>query len=324
MRYTLLGRTGLEVSRIAFGTGQFGTDRGVFDERDAVRAVHRARELGVNLFDTAQVYGAGYAERVLGAALRDELRRDRDGLVIAAKGGLTANPGRPRDSRPTRLRQDAEGALRALGVDHLDLYQVHWPDPATPAEAVAEVLQELVDEGKVRYVGVADYGAEELAALDAVRPVDTAQSPYHLFRRGIEEELLPYAREHGIGTLVHSPLAGGLLTGRLTADTVFAPGDWRAHSPAFHGEALRRNLALVDRLADLAGAGGLTVGQLAIAWVLAQPGVHAAVVGVHSLHTIDRCLAAAEARLSAEDLAAVDRIAADAVPVGGATPETVA
>ncbi len=324
MRYTLLGGTGLNVSRIAFGTGQFSTDRGVFDERDAVRAVHRARELGVNFFDTAQVYGAGYAERVLGAALRDELRRDRDSLVIAAKGGLTAGPGRLRDSRRAWLRQDAESALRALGVDHLDIYQVHWPDPAAPAEDTAEVLQELVDEGKVRYVGVSDHGAEELAALDTLRPLDTVQSPYHLFRRGIEEALLPYARARGIGVLVHSPLASGLFTGRITADTVFAPGDWRAHSPAFHGEALRRNLALVGRLAELAGAGGLTVGQLAIAWVLAQPGVHAAVVGAHHLHNVDSCLAAAEAHLTAEDLAAVERIAADAVPVGGAAPETVA
>ncbi|MEY9211801.1 aldo/keto reductase [Thermobifida halotolerans] len=323
MRYTLLGRTGLDVSRIAFGTWQFGGDWGFFDERDAVRAVRRARELGVNLFDTAQAYGFGQAERVLGAALRDELRRDRDSLVIATKGGLTTNPDRPRDARRAWLRQGAESSLRALGVDHIDLYQVHWPDPATPAEETAAALQELVDEGKVRHVGVSNHDAAQLAALDSLRPVETLQPPYHLFRRGVEDEILPYARKHDIGVLAYSPLASGLLTGRMTADTAFGPGDWRAHSSAFRGETLRHNLAVVDRLAELAGAGGLTVSQLAIAWVLAQPGVHVAIVGARNLHNIDNSLAAAETTLTAEDLAAIDRLTADAVPIEGATPEGV-
>ena len=171
-----------------------------------------------------------------------------------------------------------------------------------------ETLQELVDEGKIRHAGVSNYDAAQLAAFDRTRPVETLQPPYHLFRRGIEQEVLPYTREHNIGVLAYSPLASGLLTGTLTQDATFEDSDWRANSSAFRGEMLRQNLAVVDRLKEFAEQRGITVSQLAIAWVLAQEGVHVAIVGARSARNIENSLAAAEVDLSAEDLAEIERI----------------
>jgi aryl-alcohol dehydrogenase-like predicted oxidoreductase len=324
MRYTDLGKTGLNVSRIAFGTWQLGGDWGSFDESAAVEAIRHARELGVNFFDTAQAYGFGRSEEVLGAALRDELTRHREDLVIATKGGINPGGERPRDARRPWLRQGVEESLRALKLDYIDLYQVHWPDADTPAEETAGALQELVDEGKIRHVGVSNYNAAEMAAFDRVRPVETLQPPYHLFRRGIEREILPYTREHNIGVLAYSPLASGLLTGRLTPETPFAEGDWRAKASAFQGDALQRNLAVVERLGELGERHGITVSQLAIAWVLAQPGVHVAIVGARSARNIENSLAAADVSLGADDLAEIERITADGVSIEGASPEGVA
>lgn len=314
----------MEVSRVAFGTWQLSGEWGSFDERTAVQAIRHARERGVNFFDTAQAYGFGRSEEVLGEALREELNRDRDSLVIATKGGIDPGGERPRDAGRAWLRQGVEESLRALKLDHIDLYQVHWPDPATPAEETAAALQELVDEGKIGHAGVSNYDAAQLAAFDRTRPVETLQPPYHLFRRGIEQDVLPYAREHDIGVLVYSPLGSGLLTGRLTPESTFESDDWRSQSSAFQGEVLRRNLAVVDRLSDFAAERGISVSQLAIAWVLAQRGVHVAIVGARSARNIEDSLAAAEIELSDEDLDAIERITADGVSVEGASPEGVA
>lgn len=324
MHYTVLGRTGLEVSRIAFGTWQLGGDWGAFDERAAIDAIGHARKLGVNFFDTAHGYGSGQAEEVLGTALRDELDRDREDLVIATKGGVDPGGQRPRDASRDSLRRGVEDSLRALQLDYIDLYQVHWPDEQTPAEDTAAALQELADEGKIRHAGVSNYDAAQLAAFDRTRPVETLQPPYHLFRRGIERDALPYAREHDIGVLAYSPLASGLLTGTMTPETTFPEGDWRGQASAFHGETLRRNLAVVDHLSELAAARGLSVSQLAIAWVLAQPGLHVAIVGARSAANIENSLAAADATLGVDDLADIERITAEGVSIEGASPEGVA
>lgn len=320
MRTIALGRTGLEVSRIAFGTWQLGGEWGAFDEREAIAAIRRARELGVTLFDTAQAYGFGASERLLGEALRPELTRDRDSVVIATKGGIRP-PGR--DASAAFLRRGVEESLRHLGVETIDVYQVHWPDPDVPAEETAEALQAMVDEGKIRFVGVSNYDARQMEAFEAVRPVDVLQPPYHLFRRGIEDETLPWARAHDVGVLAYSPLASGLLTGRVDERTRFDEGDWRAQASALTGEGLRRNLGVVRRLEALAGDLGITLPQLAIAWVLAQPGVHVAIVGARSAANIEASAAAADVVLGGEALARIEEIAADAVHVEGATPEGV-
>lgn len=324
MQYTTLGKTGLNVSRIAFGTWQLGGEWGSFDEKAAGEAIRHARELGVNFFDTAQAYGFGKSEAVLGRALSDELKRDRDNLVIATKGGIDPGGDRPRKATRDYLRQGVEESLRALNLDHIDLYQVHWPDEDTPAEETAGALQELVDEGKIRHAGVSNYSAEQMAAFDRTRPVETLQPPYHLFRRGIEHEVLPYAHQHDVGVLVYSPLASGLLTGSMTPDATFEQSDWRGQATAFQGETLRRNLEVVDRLADFATGRGVTVSQLAIAWTLAQQGVHVAIVGARSARNIENSLAAADIELNRDDLAEIERITADGISIEGAAPEGVA
>ncbi|MCW2871234.1 aldo/keto reductase [Actinacidiphila oryziradicis] len=324
MRTTTLGMTGLRVSRIAFGTWQLGGDWGTFDEQQAVAAIRRAREREVNLFDTAQAYGFGKAERLLGQALREELDRHREALVIATKGGLRkTDSGVARDASPEWLRSGVDSSLRALGVDYIDLYQVHWPDPKVPMAETAGALRELVEAGKIRHVGVSNFDVEQMEEFSKTLPVETLQPPYHLFRREIEEDILPYTRRHNIGVLVYGPLAHGLLTGALTEDTTFPPGDWRSKSPLFRGETFRRNLGVVRELEEFAEGRGITVSQLAIAWTLANPAVHAAIVGARQTRHVDESLAAADISLSETDLAEIDKIMAAATPVTGPSPETV-
>jgi len=322
MKTTRLGATGLEVSRIAYGTWQLGGEWGSFDEDAAIAAIRRARELGINFFDTAQAYGFGKSEQILGKALQQELARDRESLVIATKGGIRPDGG-GRDASASFLREGVEQSLRALGVDTIDLYQVHWPDEKVPATETAGALQAMVDEGKVRYVGVSNYDAEQMAEFAAVRPVDTLQPPYHLFRRGIEDEVLPYTIAHNIGVLAYSPLASGLLTGAFDESTTFADDDWRSQSTAFTGDAFRRNLEIVRSLDAFARDRGMTVSQLAIAWVLAQPGVHVAIVGARSSSNIEASAAAADVLLTDDDLTQIESITDGAVQIEGATPEGV-
>ncbi|QPP05073.1 aldo/keto reductase [Streptomyces bathyalis] len=321
MRTTTLGSTGLEVSRVAYGTWQLGGDWGPFDEDAATAAIRRARDLGINFFDTAQAYGFGASERLLGKALRGDLARDRDSIVIATKGGVRPDGG-GRDASAAFLREGVEQSLRALDVETIDLYQVHWPDPETPAAETAGALQEMADEGKLRHVGVSNYDAAQMAEFAAVRPVETLQPPYHLFRRGIEAEILPYTRKHGIGALAYSPLASGLLTGRFDENTRFDENDWRSKATAFTGDALRQNLAVVRRLSDFAEARGHSVSEIAIAWVLAR--VDVALVGARSSSSIESSAAAAHITLSDDELAEIEDIAADGVQIEGASPEGVA
>ncbi len=322
MDTTKLGMTGLRVSRIAFGTWQLGGQWGPFDVDVAAAAIRRARDQGVTLFDTAHAYGFGAAEQLLGKALRDDLAHRRDEVVIATKGGIRpADSGVERDSSPAWLRQGVDDSLRALGVDHIDLYQVHWPDPKVPLAEPAGALQELVDAGKIRHVGVSNFAAAQVSEFARVRPVETVQSPYHMFHRDIAAELLPYAQNHDIGVLAYGPLAHGLLAGALTATTTFPRGDWRAGSPAFQGEPYRRNLAVVDALSRLARERGLTVGQLAVAWVLAHPAVDVAIVGARTPEHVAEILAAGEIHLTKDDLATIDTVLTPAAHVSEPTPE---
>lgn len=318
-----LGMTDLDVSPIAFGTWQLGGEWGQFDEDEGIAAIRQARELGVNFFDTAQGYGFGASERVLGKALRDDLDARRDEVVIATKGGLRmTDDGLVRDSSPEWLRSGVNSSLQALGVDHIDVYQVHWPDSQVPFAETAGALQELVDEGKIRHVGVSNFDAAQMAEFVRTRPVETLQPPYDLFRRGIEEEILPYCRKHDIGVLVYGPLAHGLLTGALDENTKFAPDDWRSGAPFFKGEILRRNVGVVRELERFASEElGVSVSRLAIAWTLANPAVHVAIVGARHPGHIEDSVAAADLALSEVDLERIDRIMADSVSMTGPHPE---
>jgi aryl-alcohol dehydrogenase-like predicted oxidoreductase len=320
-----LGKTDLEVSPIAFGTWQLGGDWGDFDEGEAIAAIRKARDLGVNLFDTAQAYGFGVSERLLGRALRDDLDHRRDEVLIATKGGQRkTDDGIVLDSSPEFLRSGVEASLKALGVDHIDLYQVHWPDPMVPFAETAGALQRLVEEGKIRHVGVSNYDASQMAEFSETRPVETLQPPYDLFRRDIEAEILPYCLENDIGVLVYGALSHGLLTGTMDENTTFAPHDWRSGAPFFKGEDFHRNLEIVRKLERFATDQlGVSVSRLAIAWTLANPAVQVAIVGTRSPSHIEDSVAAAELSLSEADLEQIDRITAGFVAIPGPPPAMV-
>jgi aryl-alcohol dehydrogenase-like predicted oxidoreductase len=324
MQIVPLGNTDLKVSPIAFGTWELGGEWGSVQIDEAVAAIRRARNLGVNLFDTAQGYGFGASEQLLAAALRDDLDHSRADVVIATKGGLRNTAyGLVRDSSPAWLRRGVDESLDALGVDYLDIYQIHWPDPAVPFAETAGALDELVREGKIRHVGVSNFDVPEITEFGRARPVETLQPPYHLFRQDAARGLLPFCRQQGIGVLAYGPLAHGLLSGRLRADATFAPGDWRSVSPLFHGGPFRRNLEAVRALQWIAADLGATVSQLAVAWVLDNPAVDVAIVGTRNAEHVAEAVAAADLALSAEDRSHIDAVIAHAVSVGGPSPEAM-
>ena len=221
------------------------------------------------------------------------------------------------------LRHDLEASLQALGTDYVDIYQVHWPDPATPIATTAKTLDAFVREGLVRLVGVSNYDTQEMAAFESVRPIDTLQPPYHLFRREIEGAILPFAREHGIGVLIYGPLAHGLLGGRMTETTTFAPDDWRSTSDLFSGESFRQNLAIVRDLTEFAARRNATIAQLAIAWTLANPAVDVAIVGARSPEQIRQTAPGADLQLSREEVAQIELLLTGEVAVGGPAPEAM-
>jgi aryl-alcohol dehydrogenase-like predicted oxidoreductase len=322
MEYVRLGRTGLEVSRICFGTWQFGGDWGRTEVEESKCAMRRAIELGINFFDTAQAYGFGEAERVLGDALKPEIQARREEVVLATKGGLRpSGDGIVRDSRPETLRAGVEDSLRYLDTDYIDLYQVHWPDADTPFAETAGALEELVREGKLRHVGVSNFSVPEMTDFARTLPVETLQPPYHLFRRDIEQDVLPWCREHAVGVLVYGPMAHGLLTGKFDRDTRLAEDDWRASSDLFRGEAFERNLEAIEALGRLASERGLSVAQLAVAWTLAHPAVHVAIVGARDEGQIEGTAPAGDVHLSHGDLREIEEIMSSAAAVGGPAPE---
>jgi aryl-alcohol dehydrogenase-like predicted oxidoreductase len=228
-----------------------------------------------------------------------------------------------RDAGRDWLRQGLEASLKHLGTDYIDVYQVHWPDPGTPVEKTAGILQAFVDEGKVRYVGVSNYNARQMHELERHLKIDTLQPPYHIFRRDIEKHVLPYCEAHGIGTLVYGPLAHGLLGGKYDEDTTFDSDDWRSESSAFTGEVFAHNLEVVERLKKFAFDRDLTVAQVAIGWVLAHPGVDVALVGARRAEQVDGTAEAGDLFLDPEELEEIAEVIDDAIEIGGATPEGI-
>ncbi|MGD0439018.1 MAG: aldo/keto reductase [Acidimicrobiales bacterium] len=320
MQYTMLGCTDLRVSRVAFGTWELGGAWGTTDEVEAVAAIRRALDQGVTLFDTAQAYGFGDSERLLARALRGH---SRESLVIATKGGVRpVEGGVTRDSSPEWIRQGVEASLRALGAECIDLYQVHWPDPRCSFEETAATLAALVAEGKIRHVGVSNFDIGQMNRFSSVLPVESLQSPYSLFQREIENEILPYTEVNGIGVLVYGPLAHGLLTSNLSHSTTFAADDWRHASPSFRGATFRRNLEVVAKLETFAQQEfGTSVSRLAVAWTLARPGIDVAIVGTRDPAHVDDAVRAVDLQLDEEALANIDNVTSSAVTVTSPSPE---
>lgn len=281
MQYRKLGGTGWDVSVVGFGTWPLGgRDYGRLDDTDGIKAVRRAVDLGVNLFDTAPIYGGGHAEDVLGRAL-EPVRHE---VLIATKcGPIEVRPGLVRlDLTPRGIEAQCEASLRRLRTDYVDLLQVHWNDPAWPVERTMEALMRLVAAGKVRAVGVSNFSPADLRAAREAAPVASLQSRYSLLHREVEATLLPFCREAGLGFLAYEPLARGVLAGRMVLGRRFDPGDVRARDPEYQGERFARRLEAVARLADVARGQGLTPAQAAIAWVATRAGVTSVLVGAKS------------------------------------------
>lgn len=322
MKYVTLGRTGRQVSRIALGTWQLSGSWGQVERADGIATVRTAVENGVNFFDTAHAYGFGAAEEMLGDALRSDLRDRRDEVVLVTKGGVRRTPSGPvRDSSPEFLREGLEASLRALGVDHVDVFLLHWPDEATPMEEIAAAVDGFIEDGKVRHLGASNFDREQLERISAMTEISVLQPAYSLLRRGIESSVLPYCQEHDLGVFVYGTLAHGLLAGRFTAESSFADGDWRAKSPVFQGESFQRNVAMVERLRAYATERGVSLAELATAWSLAKPGVHSAIVGSKSPEQIATAVQAGTLDLSPEQVQEIEVIVADGVPIGGPSPE---
>jgi len=300
------------------GPWRFGW--GSVDDDESVAAMRRAVELGVNWVDTAAVYGLGHSEEVVGRALAPY--RVGEEVFVFTKCGRRWE-GRPdgvieNDLRPESIRDECERSLRRLGVERIDLYQFHWPDWMSGAalEDSWGTMVELVEEGKARWIGVANFDTGQLARCEAIRHVDSVQPPLSLLARGARTTVLPWAAEHGTGAIVYSPMASGLLTGSFDGERIarLDANDWRRESPQFREPALRQNLALVERLRPIAAGLGSTLPELAVAWTLAQPGVTAAIVGARLPRHVEGWARAPDVELSPEVRAEL----AEAVTASGA------
>jgi aryl-alcohol dehydrogenase-like predicted oxidoreductase len=311
-----LGSSGPDITTVGFGAWAAGGGGWAFawgpqDDAESVAAIRHAVAKGVNWIDTAAVYGYGHSEEVVGRALADIPGSERP--LVFTKCGLRWNEADRmsspvRDSRPARMREECEASLRRLGVDVVDLYQFHWPDQTgAPVEDSWGEMLKLVDEGKVRWPGVSNYGVVLLERCEAVRHVASLQPPFSMIRRDVGGAEIPWCAAHGTGVIVYSPMQSGLLTDSFTAGRVaaFPADDWRRSSAQHQSPALERNLALRDALRPIAAKHGVSVAAVAVAWTLAWPGVTGAIVGARSPEQVDGWLAAASLRLDADDLAAI-------------------
>ncbi|TDD99094.1 aldo/keto reductase [Jiangella asiatica] len=315
----------MSITRVGFGAWAIGGGDWAFawgeqDDTESVAAIRHAVESGVNWIDTAAVYGLGHSEEVVARALKDLPAADRP--YVFTKGGLIwdeANRRRQasRIGDPASLRREVESSLRRLGVERIDLYQMHWPaEDGTPLEVYWQTFRDLVDEGKVRAVGLSNHDVKQLEAAEAIGHVDSLQPPFNLIRRCAADDVIAWSAEHETGVVVYSPMASGLLTGAFDERRAAAlsDDDWRSRSAEFTGDGLRRNLALVEELRPIAERKGVSVAALAVAWTLAVPGVTGAIVGARRPSQIDGWLPAADLELDHADL---DDIAA-ALTVSGA------
>jgi aryl-alcohol dehydrogenase-like predicted oxidoreductase len=311
-----LGKTDFTITRVglgawAIGGGEWQGGWGPQDDDDSIAAIHHAVERGVNWIDTAPAYGLGRAEEVVGEAVRR--LPDGDRPLVFTKCGLVWQPGERTVSNslaPASIRKECDDSLRRLGVDVIDLLQAHWPTwDDTPLEESWSTMAALVDEGKVRYIGLSNFTADDLRTCEAVRHVDTYQPQLNLIVRDAAAETIPWCADNGTGVIVYSPMRSGLLTGRFSAERVagLPEDDWRATADDFQPPKLQANLALVDRLQPIADRVGASLPETAVAWTLAWPGVTGAIVGARTPGQVDGWINAGEVELGQAEL---DEIAA--------------
>jgi aryl-alcohol dehydrogenase-like predicted oxidoreductase len=310
MQTKQLGNSDLRITPVGFGAWAIGGSGwqfawGAQDDNDSIAAIHRALELGVNWIDTAAVYGLGHSEEIVARAVRGWSGArpyifTKCGLRWDAKGNVQKVLARE------SIRWEVENSLRRLQVDVIDLYQIHWPpEPDSPQlEEGWSTLAELKREGKVRWMGVSNFNVKQLRRAKAIAPVTSLQPPYSLINRGIEEDILPYCLREGIGVIVYSPMASGLLTGAMTHERAakLPKDDWRSSDPEFREPRLSRNLELVERLREIAQRHGRSPGEVAIAWTLRNPAVTGAIVGARNARQANGVMRAGELRLSDKEI----------------------
>jgi aryl-alcohol dehydrogenase-like predicted oxidoreductase len=311
LKTTQLGQTGLQVTRVGFGAWAIGGGDWEFgwgpqDDEQSIAAIHHALERGINWIDTAAAYGFGRSEQIVGRALQGVAERP----LVFTKCSLLEGPGRnvihslKRDS----VLREAEASLQRLGVEAIDLYQIHWPIPVTEIEEGWAALAELSEQGLVRHIGVSNFDVEQLRRVRQIAPVETLQPQYSLIEREVEQTLLPFAEREGIGVIVYSPMGSGMLSGGMTRERVegLPEDDWRKRDVRFNEPQLSANLELVERLKAVAERHHTMPGAVAIAWTLRHPAVDAAIVGFRRPDQVDPVLPGAVLDLTAQDLAEIE------------------
>ena len=312
MQTVKFGKTGMEITPVGFGSWAIGGSGwaaawGPQDDEEAVGAIRRAVELGMNWVDTAAVYGLGHSEELVAQALKGIPEAERPYVFTKCSLVWDENGEVHNVLKKDSVKREAEDSLRRLQTDVIDLYQIHWPNPDEDIEEGWEAMAELKDEGKVRHIGVSNFDLSQMERIGEIAPVETLQPPYNMLNRGVEEEILPYCGENDIGVIVYSPMRSGLLTGKMTPERVanLPSDDWRRNAQDFQEPRLSRNLELVELLEEIGADHGLSPGEVAIAWTLRHPAVTAAIVGGRRPDQVDGIIGAAELRLSEDEL---DRI----------------
>jgi aryl-alcohol dehydrogenase-like predicted oxidoreductase len=313
LKTTKLGATGLEITTIGFGAWAIGGGGWEFgwgpqDDEQSIAAIHHGLEQGINWIDTAAAYGFGRSEQVVGRVLRDLPERDHP--HVFTKASLLEGPGRRVEHNLKRdsILSEAHASLERLGVEAIDLYQIHWPVPDEDIEEGWSAFAELKEQGLVRHIGVSNFDIEQLRRIQQIAPVETLQPQYSLIERDIEPELLPFAEREGIGVIVYSPMGSGMLTGAMSRERIeqLAEDDWRKHDERFVEPQLSRNLELVQRLTRVAERYDTTPGAVAVAWTLRHPAVSGAIVGFRRPDQVDPILPAASLELTDQDMAEIE------------------
>jgi aryl-alcohol dehydrogenase-like predicted oxidoreductase len=306
-----LGNSDLQLTSIGFGAWAIGGGDwqyawGPQDDSESITAIHRALDLGINWIDTAAVYGLGHSEEVVARAVKTSSHRP----YIFTKCSLRWREDKTiyNSIKAASVAEELEGSLRRLGVETIDLYQVHWPNPENEIEEGCQALARLREQGKIRWIGVSNFSAEQMKRAQKIAPITSLQPPYSMLRRAIENEILPYTLANGIGVINYSPMLSGMLTGKMTAERVAAmpADDWRKKAPEFNEPRLSVNLRLVESLREIGNAHGVTPGVVAVAWTLHHPAITAAIVGGRSAKQVEELAPALEFRLSDEEYARIN------------------